>query len=246
MVDPLRREGTVNAPEPPTEDEPEPTAEATASDRQGDSLPARRARRLRPWHLSWLIAAPIAAALVWILVTGPIGPSSSSGPGGGPGATFYVLGAETEGLQVGQLAPDFVGTSDGKEVRLTDLDGRPIRIDEFRGRPLWINFWATWCPPCQQETPDLRAAYEANRADGLALLGISVQEPVADVRSFVERYGLTYDIGLDSTGAVFGTYSVFGLPTHYFVDRDGVIRDRYFGPLTRQQMDEKIALISGQ
>lgn len=202
-------------------------------------------RKVRPWHISWLIAAPIAALLVWILVTSPIGPASQGGSGAAPGATFYVLGAETQGLQVGQRAPEFVGTADGKEVRLIDLDGRPVRIADFRGRPLWINFWATWCPPCQKETPDLRAAYEAHKVEGLAVLAISIQEPGDVVRDYVERYGLTYDVGLDTTGAVLATYGVFGLPTHYFVDRSGVIRDRYFGPLTREQMDQKIALISG-
>jgi peroxiredoxin len=220
-------------------------SDVRSSDRPGSKRLTGRLRGLRPWHLSWLVAAPIAAALAWLLLTSPIGPSGSSGLGAAPGATFYVLGAETQGLQVGQRAPDFVGSANGKEVRLTDLVGRPVRIDDFRGRPLWINFWATWCPPCQQETPDLRAAYEANRDGGFALLAISVQEPVDDVRSFVQRYGLTYDIGLDSTGAVFSTYSVFGLPTHYFVDRTGVIRDRYFGPLSRQQMDQKVARITG-
>ncbi|MBI2782251.1 MAG: TlpA family protein disulfide reductase [Chloroflexi bacterium] len=147
-------------------------------------------------------------------------------------------------MQVGQFAPDFVGTSNGKQVRLTDVDGRPVRIEDFRGRPLWINFWATWCPPCQQETPDLRAAYEAHKAEGLVLLAIDIQEPIATVRDFYAKYALTYDIGLDPTGAVLATYNVFGLPTHYFVDRSGVIRDRYFGPLTRKQMDEKVALIT--
>jgi len=210
----------------------------------------RPPRRLRPWHVSWLVAGPVAAILGWILVTSPIGPSGAGGgvqlPAGGsaiPGATFYVLGAATQGLQVGQRAPDFVGTVDGREERLADLDGRPVRLADFRGRPLWINFWATWCPPCQQETPDLRAAYEAHRNDGLELLAVSIQEPSDDVRDFVGRYGLQYRIGLDAGGAVAATYGVFGLPTHYFVDATGVIRDRYFGPLNRQQIEERLALI---
>lgn len=217
----------------------------TSLDHRRAVATASRWRSLRPWHISWLIAAPIAAVLIWILATSPIGPSGQGGSGAAPGATFYVLGAQTQGLQVGQRAPDFVGSADGKEVRLTDLDGRPVRLEDFRGRPLWINFWATWCPPCQQETPDLRAAYETHKNEGLVLLAISIQEPTADVREFVAKYGLTYDIGLDPTGAVLATYGVFGLPTHYFVDRTGVIRDRYFGPLTRQQMDERVALIIG-
>lgn len=65
------------------------------------------------------------------------------------------------------------------------------------------------------------------------------------MRDFVSRYGLTYRIGLDTSGAVLTTYGVFGLPTHYFVDRYGVIRDRNFGPLTRDQMDQRITEISG-
>lgn len=92
--------------------------------------------------------------------------------------------------------------------------------------------------------PELQAAYEANLDIDLALLAIRIQEPSADVRDFVARYGLTYDIGLDVTGAVLSRYGVFGLPTHYFVDRRGVIRDRYFGSLTREQMDSRIALIT--
>lgn len=230
--------------EPRTSDQP-PGSQAGSS-LSGARAVASRFRRLRPWHISWLVAAPIAAVLVWILVTSPIGPSGSSGSGAAPGATFYVLGAETQGLQVGQRAPDFVGSANGKEVRLTDLDGRPVRIDDFRGRPLWIVYWATWCPPCQKETPDLRAAYEAHRNEGLALLAINIQEPGDVVRDYVARYGLTYDIGLDATGAILNTYGVFGLPTHYFVGRDGVIRDRYFGPLTREQMDQKISVISAR
>lgn len=211
----------------------------------GGATVARRAglTRLRPWHVTWLLGLPIAAILLWFVVTSPIGQPGQAGSAAAPGATFYVLGAETQGLQVGQRAPDLVGTADGREVRLTGLDGRPIRIADYRGRPLWIVFWATWCPPCQRETPDLRAAYEAHRSEGLALLAISIQEPDATVRDYVTRYGLPYDIGLDATGAVLTTYGVFGLPTHYFVDRTGVIRDRYFGPLTREQMDQKIALI---
>lgn len=162
-------------------------------------------RPLRGWHISWLFAAPIAVVLLWNLVTSPIGQPSQAGSGAAPGATFYALGAETQGLQVGQRAPDFVGSAGGQDVRLTDLEGRPIRIGDFRGRPLWIVFWATWCPPCQKETPDLRAAYEAHRADGLAILGISIQEPGDVVRDYVTKYGLTYDIGLDGTGAVLNT-----------------------------------------
>ena len=63
------------------------------------------------------------------------------------------------------------------------------------------------------------------------------------VRDYATRYGLTYPIGLDVTGAVFRTYRIFGLPSHYFIDRDGIIRSRYFGPLTRDQIEQQLTTI---
>ena len=64
------------------------------------------------------------------------------------------------------------------------------------------------------------------------------------MRDYAATYGLAYPIALDTNTAIMNTYGVFGLPTHYFLDRQGVIRDRYFGPLTREQMEQRIALIS--
>jgi peroxiredoxin len=162
-----------------------------------------------------------------------------------PGASFYRIAAETEGLQIGQRAPDFIGKNGDQEVRLTDLDGQEVRLAEFTGRPVWVVFWATWCPPCQQETPDIRAAYEAHRDEGLVVLAIDIQEPAEVVREYAGRYELTYPIAFDTYAAIMKTYAVFGLPTHYFIDRDGTIRDRYFGPLTRELMERRIAAISG-
>ena len=187
-------------------------------------------------------AVVVVVALVLFLVTRPIG---GSGPttATDPGATFYRISAETQGLNLGQRAPELGGTNGGNPVTLTDLDGRPLTLAALRGHPVWINFWATWCPPCQRETPNLRDAYAAHRADGLVLVAIDVQEDPSTVREYATRYGLSYPIGLDVTGAVFRTYLIFGLPSQYFIDRDGVIRGRYFGPLSREQIEQQLAVI---
>jgi thiol-disulfide isomerase/thioredoxin len=192
-------------------------------------------------HIGLLSAAVTVSALVLFVVTRPIGAGPVTNTD--PGATFYRISAETQGLDIGQRAPELQGTDGGKTTPLTDLDGTSLTLAALKGHPVWINFWATWCPPCQRETPVLRDAYEAHRADGLVLLGIDVQEDAEAVRSYATKYELTYPIGLDFTGAVFRTYRIFGLPSHYFIDRDGVIRGRYFGPLTKDLVEQQLKAI---
>ncbi len=183
------------------------------------------------------------ALLVLFAVTRPLG-AVGAGAQSDSQATFYQVSSETQGLEIGQRAPDFVGPgASGQPIRMTDLDGNQVSMADLKGHPVWINFWATWCPPCQKETPDLRDAYEAHRKDGLVLIGISIQEEPAGVREYVTRYGVTYTIGLDVTGAVMHTYRVFGIPTHYFIDRGGIIRDRVFGPLDKAGIEQRLAEI---
>jgi len=120
----------------------------------------------------------------------------------------------------------------GTTFSLTDLEGRPIRLADLRGKGVWINFWASWCPPCQAETPILRDTYAAYRDKGLELVAVAVQESsAADVTSYAERYGLSHPIGNDASGDIFRLYRVFALPTQIFVGPDGVIRSVVQGPL---------------
>lgn len=166
-------------------------------------------------------------------------------PTASPGASFYALGPAVEGVGIGQSAPDFVGAGDNQKPLLKDLDGNPIRLDPFAGKPIWIVFWATWCIPCQQEASDIRAAYHAHEGDGLAVLAIDIQEPAAAVREYALSHDLDYAIGLDATAAVKDLYGAWGLPSHFFLDGNGVIRDRYFGQMTRELMEQHLRAILG-
>ena len=159
-----------------------------------------------------------------------------------PGASFVPVSAAVEGLRVGDLAPDFTGTDNGQTIQLSDLDGNPIRLADLRGRPVWISFWASWCPPCQAETPILRDVYNEHAAQGLALVAISVQETSADdVRAYARKYGLSYTVGFDATSAIFHTYHAYGLPTQLFLDRNGIIRDVVLGPVSQIGVEQILA-----
>jgi peroxiredoxin len=158
-----------------------------------------------------------------------------------PGAGLGATGAAGTGPAIGQLAPDFVSADAGTPL-LVDLDGHPIRLADFAGKPLWIVFWATWCTPCQQEAADIRAAYHGHRGD-LAVLAIDVQEPAEAARAFAQGRDLDYAIGLDATAAVKTLYGGWGLPAHFFVGSDGVIRDRYLGQLTADLMEQHLKAI---
>jgi peroxiredoxin len=181
-------------------------------------------------QVAGVLGGVIVAAVVLTFATAPLGSTTPGLPN--PGASAYLLGSPIPGLHVGDQAPELSGTlADGSTFQLSDLDGRPIRLADLRGRGVWINFWASWCPPCQAETPTLRAMDERYRARGLTIVAIQVQQTTDDGRQYAGRYGLKYTIGQDVSAAVFHQYRVFALPTQFFIDPTGIIRAVVNGPL---------------
>jgi len=135
--------------------------------------------------------------------------------------------------EVGETARDFV---------LNDTNGQPVELDDFRGRPVILNFWATWCPPCRLEMPDLQAAYERHQADGLVILAINREETAVAVRDFFyDGLDLTFTPLLDETGDVSRLYGVVNYPTSVFVNGDGVVTAVHLGLMTKEQIEDYLA-----
>jgi peroxiredoxin len=179
------------------------------------------------------IALVIAAAIVLVAITSPLGSTRPPGPGD-PRPTAWLVGSPTVGLAPGSVPPGFlVAGGDGQTFQLTDLDGRPLRLEDYRGKALWVVFWASWCPPCQAETPVLRDVYDEYRARGLELIAVEIQETVDVGRRYAESYGLRYTIGADVSGHVFRAWRGFALPTHFFIGPEGTIRYVVSRPLDR-------------
>jgi len=148
--------------------------------------------------------------------------------------TASAQGAEPK---IGKPAPDFV---------LTMTDGTKQQLSSFKGKPVWINFWASWCPPCRAENPDIQDVYnEHHDADGLVFLAPSLGEAVDSVTSYMERADLHYPVGVDSDTQIAANYRVLGIPTHIFVDRNGIIRDMRIGAMSKKTMEKKLAEIIG-
>ena len=181
--------------------------------------------------------AVLVIAIVGVAVTTPLGNTTNGANLVNPLATPFIIGeAPSEGLKAGQQAPELtIDLDDGTAFQLTDLDGKPVTLASLRGKVVWLNFFASWCPPCQQETPLLRSLADTYRDRGLEVVGISVQETTAsDVKAYADRYQLRYTIGFDGSGNVLREYRVFALPTQFFLDTNGVIQQVVSGPVDEQ------------
>lgn len=176
----------------------------------------------------------VALALLVFVVTRPLG-------GGEPSPSFFVIGSAAPGIQIGQIAPG--SAQAGSPLALTDLDGAPVSLTAFAGKPIWVIFWKTACEPCEAEAPAVVAAYAAHRADGLVVLGVDLWDSAAVVQDYAASHTLAFPIAIAPTSAFMDAYGVWGAPTHYFIDPGGIIRDRYFGPMTRALIDESLRRI---
>jgi thiol-disulfide isomerase/thioredoxin len=136
------------------------------------------------------------------------------------------------GINVGEIAPDFT---------LLDLEGKEVRLGEFRGKVVFVNFWATWCPPCRAEMPDIESLYQEHKDKGLVVIGIDISESEATVRQFVQRGGYSWTFVLDSDGAVAASYNIRAIPTSFFIDREGVIQAVNIGAMTKKGIEATLA-----
>lgn len=134
--------------------------------------------------------------------------------------------------KVGSAAPDF---------ELPDRNGNAVHLSALAGSVVVVNFWASWCQPCREEMPILQAISEKYADQGLVVLGVNTTytDSLDEALAFVDELKLTFPILFDETGEVGERkYRVYGLPTSYWIDREGVIRSVQLGAMTEDQMLE--------
>ena len=144
-----------------------------------------------------------------------------------------IANVPASSVAAGELAPDF---------RLVLADGSSLALSDLKGRPVLINFWATWCPPCRSEMPDIIDRYNQN-ADDLVVLAVNTREGLDLVEPFAESFGVTMPVVLDQSGAIMDLYEVRSMPTSYFIDRDGRIVMRWVGLMSPDVLDSFLKII---
>ncbi|MBC7228490.1 MAG: cytochrome c biogenesis protein CcsA, partial [Thermoflexales bacterium] len=178
----------------------------------GLRLTVPQARRRALWNTAGLLAGVAVLVAAGVAMWGP-GHGAASQPSGRP--------------LPGQAAPDFT---------LTLLDGSTFSLSGARGQVVVVNFWASWCPPCEAEAADLQAVWEEYQGKGVAFIGIAYKDEEAAVRDFLARHGVTYPVGLDPTGQVAALYGLTGVPETFVVDAEGKVVRFYIGPVTADQL----------
>lgn len=132
--------------------------------------------------------------------------------------------------RVGAEAPDFT---------LKDLSGKEYMLSSLRGKPVMLNFWATWCPPCQDEIPVITKMYmETQGGLDYEVLGVATQSDSSTIRAFGDEFSMAFPLLPDIGSNVVNAYHVLPIPTTFFIDKDGIIRFIQAGPVTREMMEK--------
>lgn len=157
---------------------------------------------------------------------------------GDPNQEGAYIVSDHDRLEVGDEAPNF---------ELVTLEGEKVQLADLQGKKVFLNFWATWCPPCKEEMPEMQEFYDdyQEEVEVVALNATGTERKEEDVSDFIDEYGYTYPVLLDETGDVTETYKVFSMPTTYFIGTDGTIQKQtHIGPMDYDFMVETMEELS--
>jgi peroxiredoxin len=145
-----------------------------------------------------------------------------------------VFNNENGVIAAGDKAPDF---------QLKTLEGETVKLSDYRGQGVFLNFWATYCPPCKEEMPHMESQYHEFKDKGVTILAIDVGEPPLTVERFVKRYGLSFPILLDEREEVLNLYGVGPIPVTFLIDKDGKVVDRITAGLSEEDIKKYMTKI---
>ncbi|CAB3394486.1 MULTISPECIES: TlpA family protein disulfide reductase [Kyrpidia] len=146
-------------------------------------------------------------------------------------AAWHLARGDGPKATVGQSAP---------ELTLADLDGQTFHLSNYRGRVIVLNFFTSWCPPCQQEAPEL-ARFARSAGPGTVLVMVDRGEAEGPVRRFIQKYGIDAHVVMDPDNRASQAFGVTGQPETFIIDRQGIIRQHVIGPTTANGLEQMTA-----
>ncbi len=120
------------------------------------------------------------------------------------------------------------------------LDGKDFHFSDHKGKPVLINFFASWCLPCREGMPVLEKIVREYEPKGVIFLGIAIDDTEEKMKDFVAKYGVTFPVGLDKTAAIQKSFGIYGIPTTYFIDKQGVINYSHSGSVTEELLQHEL------
>jgi thiol-disulfide isomerase/thioredoxin len=126
------------------------------------------------------------------------------------------------------------------DLTVKDMNGASVRLADYKGKVILLNFWATWCGPCQAEIPELVQTYADYKDKGVVILGMSIDDTADTLRAYAAQKKMVYPVLLmqDDVDQAYGP--ILGVPITFFIGRDGTISKKHFGPVTKEQVDQEI------
>jgi len=126
------------------------------------------------------------------------------------------------------------------DFTLKDLDGKELKLSDLKGKKVFLNFWATWCPPCKAEMPEIEKLYQETKDTDLVIVAVEIGEPLDTVKSFIDSNKYSFKVLLDSDQSVASNYNITSIPTSFFIDEEGNIVSKRVGAMNIDEMKEYI------
>ena len=131
------------------------------------------------------------------------------------------------------------------ELTLTDMQDQSVSLADYKGQWMLVNNWATWCPPCRAEMPELNAFYEAHKDEGFVLIAISSGDTKAQIADFTQEYGLSFPMWQDPTSASLRAFRMDYLPSSFVIDPSGTVRLAWTGAVSLATLEKYVTPLLG-
>jgi len=153
-------------------------------------------------------------------------------------AIFLATGLANQASATGRSGEQLIGRR-APEFLADSINGKPVSLSNYPESPIILNFWASWCPPCRDETPHFEKIWRLYKEKDVVVIGINVQDDLNSANEYISEFDVTFINGMDKNGRIMVDYGVTGLPVTFFLDREGIIIGRWVGSIGASSLESR-------